>query len=151
MEIQVLASGVAAGDQSMLLKYILHRIGEKYGYSISFVAKPRFTRKENINGSGCHVNFSTEAMRSDPSTVDAFISKLAKNHEETMILYGDDNKLRLTGKNETSEYEKFTYGIGNRSASVRIPKTYKYIEDRRPSSSANMYTVTSHLMELYLK
>ena len=44
--------------------------------------------------------------------------------------------------------EKFTYGVGNRGASVRIPTdTFEnkkgYFEDRRPSSSMDPYLVTS--------
>ena len=30
------------------------------------------------------------------------------------------NKRRMTGKHETSSFDKFTWGEGNRSASVRI-------------------------------
>ena len=41
----------------------------------------------------------------------------------------------------------------NRTASIRIPretdkKRYGYIEDRRPSGSANMYVVTAKLLKL---
>lgn len=157
MEIQLCAGGIDAADQSVVLKYILHRIGEKYGYTISFDAKPEFTKRHKLNGSGCHVNFSTKHMREedDYEHIMEFIHKLQENHSETMKLYGDDNKDRLTGTNETSEYEKFTFGVGNRGASIRIPQeTYKsrkgYIEDRRPSSSADMYLVTANLYNIYI-
>ncbi|VDM85505.1 unnamed protein product [Strongylus vulgaris] len=52
--------------------------------------------------------------------------KLAATHAECIRLYdphnGEDNKLRLTGKHETSSAEKFTWGVANRAASVRIPR-----------------------------
>lgn len=158
MEIQVCAKGIDAADQSMLLKYIIHRVAEKYKYIITFDAKPRFTVDCNLNGSGCHVNFSTKRMRQEEcyDHIMDFINNLQNGHEETMKLYGDDNKKRLSGTHETSEFNKFTFGVGNRCASIRIPnETFKnkrgYIEDRRPSSSADMYIVTSHLLSNYPK
>jgi len=156
MEIQICAKGIDAADQSVLLKYIIHRVAEKYKYHISFVAKPEFTKKYGINGSGCHVNFSTGRMRDDDDYehIMEFVHRLQENHQETMKLYGDDNKERLVGTNETSDFDKFTFGVGNRGASIRIPReTYNsrrgYIEDRRPSSSADMYIVTGELYRLY--
>jgi len=38
-----------------------------------------------------------------------------------MEVYGLGNSKRLTGHHETSSMKKFTHGIGNRGASVRIP------------------------------
>lgn len=35
---------------------------------------------------------------------------------------GADNMRRLTGKHETSSIDHFSWGIANRSASVRIPR-----------------------------
>ena len=60
--------------------------------------------------------------------------------------YGSDNHLRLTGKFETQSIDKFSWGVSDRGASIRVPKsvgeTWKgYLEDRRPSSNANPYKV----------
>ena len=60
--------------------------------------------------------------------------------------------MRLTGKCETSDMETFSYGVGSRSSSIRIPnKTkedgYGYLEDRRPSSSCDPYLVTSIILK----
>ena len=48
----------------------------------------------------------------------------------------------------------FSFGVANRTASIRIPREtdknrYGYIEDRRPSGSANMYVVTAKLLERF--
>ena len=66
-----------------------------------------------------------------------------------MSLYGEDNEQRLTGNHETSSFNKFSFGIGNRSTSFRIPTQVKhdngkgYIEDRRPASNIDAYVVGS--------
>ena len=93
-------------------------------------------------------------MREDNGflVIEEAIKKLSKNHKEHLAVYGDDNKDRLTGQHETSSMDKFTYGVGDRSASIRIPsetKTNKkgYFEDRRPSSSMDPYLVTSILFK----
>ena len=80
------------------------------------------------------------------------IDKLKQKHNEHISIYGIDNKERLTGKHETSDINEFTYGVGNRNVSIRIPnETEKnkcgYIEDRRPSSSCDPYLVTSKIFE----
>merc|ERR1712241_376773 len=51
-------------------------------------------------------------------------------------LYGTGNERRLTGAHETAPIDKFSYGVANRGASVRIPRTSEadncgYFEDRR--------------------
>ena len=64
-----------------------------------------------------------------------------------MKLYGEDNDQRLTGIHETSSFKKFSYGVGNRAASFRIPTQVRhdngkgYIEDRRPASNIDAYLV----------
>ena len=54
--------------------------------------------------------------------IENIIKKLANKHALHLELYGDNTK-RLTGKHETSSKEVFSYGTGNRGASVRIPTT----------------------------
>ena len=43
------------------------------------------------------------------------------HHQQCLQAYGEFNELRLTGKYETSTIDKFSYGVTNRAASVRIP------------------------------
>ena len=77
------------------------------------------------------------------------MKKFDAKHMTHMALYGQDNHKRLTGIRETSPFDKFSYGAGNRAASVRIPtQTMKdngkgYIEDRRPASNIDSYVVSS--------
>ena len=61
-------------------------------------------------------------------------------------VYGSDNHLRLTGKHETQSIDKFSWGVSDRGASIRVPlstaKEWKgYIEDRRPASNADPYKI----------
>ena len=151
MELQVCADGILAADYLMLTRYVLNRLGEKHQVLIEFGSKPV---KGDWNGSGCHVNFSTtETMKPDNyKVIVEYIEKLRLNHTSHIELYGTDNCERLTGKHETSDLNTFTYGVGNRNVSIRIPnETFKnqcgYIEDRRPSSSCDPYLVTSKIFQ----
>ena len=80
------------------------------------------------------------------------IEKLSMKHDEHISVYGAGNEERLTGLHETAHISKFTYGVANRGASIRIPRDTErdrkgYFEDRRPSSECDPYLVTSKLFE----
>ena len=70
-----------------------------------------------------------------------------------MDVYGADNHLRLTGKHETQSIDKFSYGVSDRGASIRIPiatveKGWKgWLEDRRPNSAADPYKVAARIIK----
>jgi len=55
----------------------------------------------------------------------------------------------MTGQHETSDIREFSFGVGNRAASFRIPTSTAhangkgYIEDRRPASNIDPYLVTA--------
>ncbi len=162
-EIQVgIVKGIKAGDDLWMLRYILNRITEEYqGYRVDFRAKPILNYygqpDTRWNGSGLHTNFSNPLTRGEIQNkngldeIEKAIEKLSKRHKEHIEVYGADNNLRLTGKLETSSISTFSYSVGGRNTSVRIPndvalKEYGYFEDRRPSSSADPYQVISALV-----
>jgi len=65
---------------------------------------------------------------------------------------GKDNERRLTGAHETSSIHDFSAGVANRGCSIRIPrevaeKGYGYLEDRRPSSNCDPYSVTKVIVQ----
>jgi glutamine synthetase len=152
-EFQVFAkSATRAGDELWIARYLLERIGEKYGVHIEYHPKP--LGATDWNGSGMHANFSNTTLRTCGSreTYEEICQKFAHTITEHISVYGADNEKRLTGLHETQAIDKFSYGVSDRGASIRIPiatveNGWKgWLEDRRPASNANPYGVAAAII-----
>ncbi|MBM3964211.1 MAG: glutamine synthetase [Planctomycetes bacterium] len=152
-EFQIFAKGAKkAGDDMWVARYMMSRLAEKYGIDIEFHCKPI---RGDWNGSGMHTNFSFDKLRNEGGKeyFEKLMAAFDKYRDEHIAAYGPDNHLRLTGLHETQSIDKFSYGVADRGASIRIPHSfvnsgYKgYLEDRRPNSQADPYKILSRLVK----
>jgi len=153
-EFQCFAKGAKqAGDEIWIARYLLERLGEKYGLAINWHPKP--LGDTDWNGSGMHANFSNEILRTCGSkeVYEKICEAFRPVVKEHIDVYGAYNDQRLTGKHETQSINEFSFGVSDRGASIRIPimtveKGWKgWLEDRRPASNGDPYKIASRIIK----
>jgi len=154
-EFQIFGKGSKrAADEVWVARYLLIRQCEKYGIDVNFHCKPLGIELD-WNGSGMHANFSTKYLRETGGKeyFEKLMAAFDKYRDEHIAVYGPDNHLRLTGLHETQSIDKFSYGVADRGASIRVPHSfvnngYKgYLEDRRPNSQGDPYQIASRILK----
>lgn len=142
--------GLNIGDHMIAARHTLHKCANRYRIGVSFKGWIQKTGVAN----GLHVNFSSKSMRADGglAVIEKACRALGRRVKEAYAVYGADNDKRLSGKNDTSEMNNFSYAIADRSASIRIPRSVGivakgYFEDRRPSANADPYRIAAFIMK----
>jgi glutamine synthetase len=148
---------VKSADQLMLYKYVTKNTARKYGKTVTFMPKPVF----GDNGSGMHVHqslWSKEGPLFYDANGYAHLSQLARYYIGGLLTHAP--ALMAIAAPTTNSYKRLVPGYeapvnlvfsqGNRSAAVRIPKTYtapaKRIEFRSPDPSANPYLLFAAML-----
>jgi glutamine synthetase len=85
---------------------------------------------------------------------EALMKAFEANLHDHIAVYGPDNDKRLTGKHETAPWNRFSYGVADRGASIRVPHSFVrgdlyrgYLEDRRPNSQGDPYQIASQILK----
>mmetsp|Transcript_53875 Transcript_53875/g.125918 ORF Transcript_53875/g.125918 Transcript_53875/m.125918 type:complete len:473 (+) Transcript_53875:60-1478(+) len=146
--------GIEAADDHWMSRYILQRVCEIFHVACSFDPKPI----PDWAGLGCHTNYSTASTRQRHGGLAAIKSqcdKLGATHHAHMKVYGQGNERRMTGQASTASMDDFSWAVGARQCSIRIPAKvaaagYGYYEDRRPAANMDPYLVTAALVKTTL-
>ena len=123
-EFQIFGKGSKkAADEIWVARYILNRLCEKYGVDVEYHCKPIKRRLERLRHAR-QLLHRLPARKGRQGLLRSAHGSFAENMEEHIAVYGPDNHLRLTGLHETQSIDKFTYGVADRGASIRIPHSF---------------------------
>jgi glutamine synthetase len=153
---------LTACDTLVLTRYLLEiaaESSEKPRCVISY--QPKSFPGTEWNGNACNIRIYMNDRQILADNARHICETIGKDHSEHMASYGSGNETRLVGKTQgTSDFNKFTWGFGDRSASLcvttipvttgwcgKFPTTTVsddtshliYIEDRRPSANMDPY------------
>ncbi len=152
-EYQCFAIGaLKACDDLIMSRYLIFRASENHEVIAELHPKPI---KGDWNGSGMHTNFSYPYMKNvgGKEYFEKLLTEFGKYHKEHLAEYGAYNEERLTGAHETASFKKYSFGVSDRGASIRIPiytpeHDWKgYVEDRRPASNADPYRIVTRIVK----
>jgi len=146
-----------SADNIMLYKYVVKNTARKYGKTATFMPKPVF----GDNGSGMHVHQSLWKDEKPLFYAEdgyAYLSQMARYYVGGILTHAP--ALLAIAAPTTNSYKRLVPGYeapvnlvfssGNRSAAVRVPKTFtppaKRIEFRSPDPSANPYLLFAALL-----
>lgn len=145
---------MTACDNLILSRYLLESTAEDQDSPRCVISyQPKSFPGTDWNGNGC--NFRVYLENYTKSNGNAGLAKticesIGEDHREHMAAYGAGNETRLVGKTGgISDYNKFSWGFGDRTASVCVPTVpiignssdFVYFEDRRPGGNVDPYAV----------
>ena len=146
------ADALTVSDHLYVARWLLHRIAEDYDVVDQLrrqAAEGRLERRRRAHQllDQGDARGHRHARRSRPPA-----RRSASTSTRTSTATAHDIESRLTGAHETAPWNKFSYGVSNRGASIRIPWQVErdgkgYAEDRRPNANCDPYTVTRLILE----
>jgi glutamine synthetase len=148
------ADALKTADNAVLYKLVVKSIAEKHGAAATFMPKPFW----GVNGSGCHVHQSLIDLNTGRNLFGerdsefglsqlgySYVAGILKHAKAMSMIVAPlvNSYKRLVPHFEAPVY--IAWGLGNRSAIVRIPQypgdkeKTTHLEYRHPDPSCNLY------------